>query len=169
MVEPFKSFIAFCLCLDLALPYTYHFPPAKPQIDRVDVVAGIVNGNLVFPESSVGLGQPVIFASYVTMPEATVDEYDRLVLFQDYVGRTGQFAVVHSIAQPFCEQETPHCHLRFGVLALDGRHAAAPLLRCHHVSHIRLSFHAIKPSVPDGGRMRWVSWSRQFPPGCRRP
>lgn len=71
----------------------------------------------------------------MTMPEATVDENNRLVFLQHNVRRSGQFTVVDTIAQTSGEEILPHNQFRLSILSLDSRHATAALLRCHHICH----------------------------------
>lgn len=130
LIEPFESLVTFCFCLDVALPYAYHFPSGKTEINTVGIVAGYVHDYLVPPEVNVGFRQAIILATLVAMPETTVDKNNRLVFLQHNIRRSGQFTVVDTIAQTSGEKILPHNHLRLGVLSLDSRHTTAALLRC---------------------------------------
>ncbi len=76
----------------------------------------------------------------MAVSETAVDENDCPVLLEDNVGRSRKLPVVDSIAQATGEKILPHYHLRLRILSLDGRHAAASLLRCHNVCHVSVFF-----------------------------
>lgn len=135
LIEAFKSCLSFYLCLDVAFPYTYHFPSGKTEINNVGIVTGYVHGYLMTPEVNICFRQPVIFATLMTMPEATIDENNRLVFLKHNVRRAGQFGIIDTIAQTSGEKILPHNHFRLSILSLDSSHAVATLLRCHHICH----------------------------------
>ena len=72
----------------------------------------------------------------MSMPEASVDENDGLVFFEDNVGRTGQFLYIETVSESFGEQEFAHKEFRLCILAPYALHAFAPLLGIHSVCHI---------------------------------
>lgn len=121
---------------DLAFPYPDHSPAGELKVDSVGIVACHVHGNLVFPEVYVRLRQTEMAASLMAVPETAVDENDCPVFLEDNVGRSRQLPVVDAIAQTTGEKILPDDHLRLRILSLDGRHAAASLLRCHNVCHV---------------------------------
>ena len=110
-------------------------PAEVAQLDAFFYVALFVAFYLLLPEFSVCLGYYKVFAAFVTVPEAAVDEDDCLVLAQYYVGGAGQALDVYAVAVAMGVEVTAHNQLRFGVLALDARHALVPLFFCHPVCH----------------------------------
>lgn len=87
------------------------------------------------PEIPVCFRQAEVFAAFMSVPEAAVDKNDGLIFLQDNVRRAGQLPNVDTIAQTPGEQILPDNHLRLGIFPFHRRHAAATLLRRHHVSH----------------------------------
>ena len=105
-----------------------------------------VGVNLGFPELGIGFWQSRILTILVSVPKTAVYEDSRFVFWQHDIGSAGKFAVTDTEAQAFGKKEFPNQHLGFGVLAMDCRHTAAPLLRCHRVGHILLS-NIIRPKI----------------------
>ena len=62
----------------------------------------------------------------MTMPEATVDEDDSLVLAEYDVWRAGKFSVMQPIAETTSVEIASHQHLRLCVTGANSRHIAAP-------------------------------------------
>ena len=87
------------------------------------------------PEIHIRLRKFEILASLMTMPEATVDKHDCLILLQHNIRAPRQLTVIDPIAQPAGEKIFPDNHLRLGILPLDSRHASAPLFGCHQIRH----------------------------------
>ena len=100
-------------------------------------IPGFVGFNLGFPKLGVGFGKSGILAIFVSMPKTAVYKDSRFVLGQHDIGCAGKFTIANTEAQSFGKKEFPNQHLGFGVLAVDCRHTAAPLLRCHGVGHRR--------------------------------
>ena len=71
----------------------------------------------------------------MTMPEAAVDENDRVVLPQYDVRAARQVFAVQRIAKTAGMQKLAHNHLWTRVNAPDARHAVVPLFFCHLVCH----------------------------------
>lgn len=86
---------------DFTFPDADYAPSGEAEVDAGGIVAGDVHGYFMPPVVGVGLGQPVIPASFVTMPKAAVDKYGGFVFFEHYVGGAGQTAVVDAVAQAF--------------------------------------------------------------------
>ena len=79
-------------------------------------ITSAVSFYLGSPKLRVAFWYHIVFAAFMSMPKATVDENDRAVFAQDNVGMTRQTWVVQSITEPSAEQESPHLYLGFGVL-----------------------------------------------------
>ena len=110
-------------------------PAEVAQLDAFLYVALFVTFYFLLPELAIALGRYKVFAAFVTVPEATVDEDDCLVLAQYYVGCAGQALDIYAVAVAVGMKVTAHNQLGFGVLALDARHALVPLLFAHPVCH----------------------------------
>ena len=110
-------------------------PAEAAQLDAFFDIALFVAFYFLFPERGVALGHYKVLASFVTVPEAAVDEDDGAVLAQHYVGGAGQALDVYAVAVAMGVQVTSHNQFWFCVLALDARHALVPLFFCHPVCH----------------------------------
>ena len=64
----------------------------------------------------------------MSVPIASVHEDARAVSQQHYVGLARQSGVVESVSEPTRPQVSAYHHLRLRILAVDGCHAAVPLL-----------------------------------------
>ena len=104
-------------------------------MDALFDVAFLVAVDLSLPELAVALGHYKVFATFVPVPKATIDEDDCLVFAQYNVGGTGQAIDVYAVAVAMGVQVTSHNQFWFCVLALDARHALVPLFFCHPVCH----------------------------------
>ena len=111
-------------------------PAEVAQLDAFFHVALFVAFYFLLPELAIALWHYKVFATFVTVPEAAVDEDDCLVLAQYYVGGAGQALDIYAVAVAVGMQVTAHDHLGLGVLALDARHALVPLFFCHSVCHV---------------------------------
>lgn len=94
-------------------------PAEDAELDTFLYVALFVAFYLLLPELAIALGQYEVFAAFVAVPEAAVDEDDGPVLAQDNVGGAGEPAHVDPVAVATRVQVTAHEHLGLGVLALD--------------------------------------------------
>ena len=117
----------------MALPYRDAVPShfGKPFLFLSVTLA--VAFYLSMPEVGVGLGQSVVLATLMSMPEAAVDKHHCAILAHYNVGTTGQAGMVQPIAKSSAEQVVPHYQLRLCILAVYRRHTAMALLTCHLV------------------------------------
>ena len=125
----FENIFVFSLCSYFAFQNSDYSPACKFKIDIVSVVASNVHRYLMPPKINIGLRQTEIFAFLMSMPEAAVNEYDCLILFQYNIRRFRQFTGVDSITQTLREKILPNNHFRLGIFTLYRCHTAAPLLR----------------------------------------
>ena len=105
----------------------------------VEFVTGDVAGHFFTPELFIGLGNSVLGANSVSMPEAAVDEDDGAVLGQHEVGGAGESTVIEPIAVAPEPQRVPDGPLRGGVFGVDLRHYLVSLLRGHSVRHVTMA------------------------------
>ena len=110
-------------------------PAEEAELDAFLYVALFVAFYFLLPELAIALWHYKVFAAFVTVPEAAVDEDDCLVLAQYYVGGAGQALDVYAVAVAVGMQIATHNQLGLGVLALDARHALVPLFCGHSVCH----------------------------------
>ena len=83
---------------EFAFPDGDDGPGESVETLGVEFVAGDVAGHFFTPELFVGLGNGVLGATPVAMPEAAVDEDDGAVLGQHEVGGAGESAVIEPVA-----------------------------------------------------------------------
>jgi hypothetical protein len=110
-------------------------PAEVAQLDAFFDVALFVAFYFLLPELAITLWHYKVFAAFVAVPEAAVDEDDCLVFAQYYVGGAGQAFDVYAVAVAVGMKVAAHNQLRLGVLALDARHTLVPLLFVHSVCH----------------------------------
>ena len=103
------------------------------------LLTGAVALYLGSPELRVALRYRIVFAAFMPVPEATVDEDDSPVFAQDNVRMTRQTWVVQPIAEPSAEQELPYQYLRLGVLPSYRSHATVALFPGQFVHELLLS------------------------------
>ena len=75
--------------LQLAFPDDDYAPSSSFEFAPDPLVAFLIPGDFGCPEFRVGLGNSVIPAALVTVPEAAVDEDDGVVLGENDVGSAG--------------------------------------------------------------------------------
>ena len=102
----------------------------------VEFVTGDVAGDFLAPECFVGLGNDVLGATAVAVPEAAVDEDDGAVLGQDEVGGAGEAFVIEPVPVALVPQCVPDGPLRGGVPGTDAGHVVRPLGWCQCVRHV---------------------------------
>ena len=103
--------------VEFAFPYGDDVPRDGFEPLVVEQVALLIAGDLRLPELDVGLGNRVLAAALVPVPEASVHED------------------VHPVAVAPPPQLAPHLQLGTCVLAADVRHAEMPLLQGEGVWH----------------------------------
>ena len=108
----------------------------------VEFVAGDVAGDFLTPELFVGLGNGVLGATSVAVPEAAVDEDDGAVLGQDEVGGAGETFVIEPVPVALAPQCIPDGPLRGRVFGVDLRHYLVSLFRGHSVRHVTMALMA---------------------------
>ena len=110
-------------------------------------VALFVASDFVFPKVGVGLGHLEAVATFVSMPEATVDKDDSAVFAQYDVGMAGESGMVEAIAETTGKEMLAYKYLGASSLALYRSHAAVALLLCHLVhlaAKIQINFDMAK-------------------------
>ena len=65
----------------------------------------------------------------VSVPEAPIDEYARMVFAEHQVRLARQAGMIQSVSEPMCPQPPAHHHLRLRIFASDGSHIPMSLLR----------------------------------------
>lgn len=123
---------------ETAFPQAYHAPAEEAQLHGHTHVASLVEVDFSLPELVVGGWEMAVSASFVSMPEAAVDEDGGAVFGQHDVGAAGEAADMDAEAEAIGEQKFAHNDFGAGVLALYRRHAAVTLFGCHSVGHIVL-------------------------------
>lgn len=99
------------------------------------LVAVLVAGDFGRPEVGVGFGDRVVFAVFVAVPEAAVDEDDGAVFGEDDVGGAGEALDVYSIAEAQVPEGVAQAQFRLCGGGMDLRHSVMPLSFCHCIGH----------------------------------
>lgn len=81
----------------------------------VESVTFFVFPDLIHPEVGVGFGRCVVFAAFVAVPEAAVDEYHGAIFGQEDVGSAGEGLDVDTKAKTGAEERLSHLLFRLGV------------------------------------------------------
>lgn len=110
-------------------------PPAKSaeHFCMADVAVDIPL-EFLSPELLVGSGRGRVTATFMSVPEAAVDEYHRPVLREHKVRGTGQRSHMKSISKSSCEKKGTKHSFWPSVLPANTRHHAAAL-RSGHDAH----------------------------------
>ena len=118
-----------------ALPNDDYHPSFCLQFSPNLLVTLLVPGNLGRPVIGIGLGDRIVSASFVTMPEAAVNEDYSPVLGKDDVWRTRETFVIYSIAESQAPESVSQAQLRLGGSGVDGRHVAVALGGSECIGH----------------------------------
>ena len=86
--------------LQLAFPDDDDAPAFGFELSPGLLVTLLVPSDFRRPEVGVSLGNRVVLAAFVAVPEAAVDEDDSVVFGEDDIGGAGETLVVHPVAEP---------------------------------------------------------------------
>lgn len=100
----------------LAFPNDDDAPALGLQLPPGLMVAFLVPCDLRRPEVRVGLGNRVVLAPLVAMPETAVNKDDSVVFGKDDVGGAGEKFIVYSIAEPLMPENIAKGPLRTSIL-----------------------------------------------------
>ena len=123
--------------LQSTLPDDDDIPALGFQLAPNFLVTLLVPGYLGCPKVSVCLGNRVVLAALMAMPEAAVDEDDSAVFGEDDVGGAGKAFVIHAVAEPQAPQCTTQLQLRLRRRGVNGRHVFVALFFCEGIWHYR--------------------------------
>lgn len=121
--------------LQFALPDDDDRPALCLKLAPDFLVAFLVPGHLGRPELGIGLGNRIELAVPVAVPEATVDEDDRAVLWKDNIRRSGQSLVVDQISEPKMPQRMTQLQLRLRRRGVNSCHVTVALVWSMHIRH----------------------------------
>ena len=113
--------------IEFALPDDDDGPAFGFQLAPCVLVALLVPCYLGGPEVGVGLGNRVVFAGFMAMPEAAVDEDGSAVFGEDDVGFAGKVLVVDAVAEAQAPEGFAQKELRLGGGGVDGSHVCVAL------------------------------------------
>lgn len=113
--------------LDRAFPDSGHTPAKRQKRFYVSPVAVNITLELSLPELCVGLRCGGVAATFMSMPEAAVDEHRRPVLRENKVRGARQLSDMKSIAKSLGEKKRAEGPLRPSILSANARHHAAAL------------------------------------------
>lgn len=126
----FNGFIKLFL-LQLAFPDNNHIPPLRLQLPPNLLISLLVPYHLCNPEVCIRLWNRVIFAVFMSMPEAAVDENDRTILGENDVRTTWEIFGIDSITEPSPPKRMTQKHFRTCILGSVMRHTFKTLLWGH--------------------------------------
>ena len=127
-----QSFISH-LWLQLTLPYRNAMPTHIGKPFLFFLISLDIALYLGFPKLCPAFGQNKVFASFMSVPEATVYKDDRTILAHHDIWMPRQSRMVHPIPETMSKEIPPNQHLWLGVLAVYGCHTTAALLFGHLV------------------------------------
>lgn len=125
----------YCNLVKLTFPDSDDIPCNRFKSLDIKQVSVPVALDLVSPEPDIGFRNCVEPAAFVTVPEASVDENDSVVSWQDNVGSAGQGADILAEAETSAEQFPADKNFRIRVFRPYMRHTFVPLLLCHFICH----------------------------------
>lgn len=127
-------------------------PPCSSQLAFHSLISSHVHVELVIPE--VGIAQrPCASPATVSVPEAPVHEYSRMMATKYEVGTAGQSTVVPNVLDPHRRQQIRYTVLRTGVPRADTTHDLRSFLGSYpvHSSHLNArSRTVIQLARPEG-------------------
>lgn len=128
-MQPFLNHLRSLLerVLQGTLPYDRPAPAESMNHLRVARVANDISLEFLQPEISIGPGSGCIAASFMSVPEAPMDEYHCFVLREHKIGGAGQPPHVKSISKAPGEKKGAKYPFRSGVLSANARHYTAAL------------------------------------------
>ena len=122
--------------LEFAFPDDDDGPAFGFQLAPGVLVTLLVPCYLGGPEVGVGFGNRVVFAVFVAVPEAAVDEDDGAVFGEDDVGFAGEASVVDAVAEAQAPEGFAEEQLRLGGGRVDGGHVLVALLWISVIRHL---------------------------------
>ena len=111
--------------LDFAFPDDNHMPACLLQGGLLFLIAFNVALEFLRPEFHVGFRHCGDFATFMAMPEATIDENYRMPFGQNNIGMSGQFRRMEAVAKAQRMQMMTHDQFRLRVLRPDFAHGFA--------------------------------------------
>lgn len=120
-------------------------PPTKAaQFAFIRSIALHIALELPRPESHVAAGSPTLTTFLVGMPEAPMNENNRVPAGQHKVRRTRQLPIVKPEPQPPPMKTRPDYEFRFGVLRPDASHYSTTNGRGNRISHFSPQIRAVR-------------------------
>lgn len=114
--------------LKLALPYYHGAPSEGAQLIADASVAFLIALELALPEICIGVGSRIVAASFVLVPEASVDENGCARDCYDDVGFAWERGGILTVAIAMSPKPSSGDEFGFGVLRVDGSHNLADAL-----------------------------------------
>ena len=114
--------------LQFALPHDDDAPTFRFQLPPHFLISLLVPAHLRRPKFRIRLGNRIVLAPFVSMPEAAVNENDCSVSWQDDVRAPRQPLIIHAIAEPQSPESKTNTQLRLGGGGVDLRHHVMTLL-----------------------------------------
>lgn len=112
-----------------------HIPTLGLQLPPYFLVPFLIPPHLRHPEISVGFGDSVILAAFMTMPETAMNEDDCFVFWKNNVGRTGEVLIIHPIPKTLFPKSMTQLHLRLRIGGVNSCHILVALGRYSSIRH----------------------------------
>ena len=115
----FEFALELFLIAGLAFPHCEHSPADLPQMSGVASISFRISRSLCVPELGICLRSDSAESTLVHVPEATVNEDDGPMLWENDVRASRQIADVQPVPISERVEKSSDLHLRAGVLPLD--------------------------------------------------
>ena len=101
-----------------AFPYHDRVPAHFSQFVHYLKIPLLIAQNLILPELGVRFRHNVVFASFMSVPEAANHKDDRTILAHHDVWMSRQSRMVQPVTEPMSKEIPPNQYLWFGILAV---------------------------------------------------
>jgi hypothetical protein len=116
------------LVFDFTLPNRKNLPASLLKRGYVSLITFSITVQLGEPEFLPCLRENGVLAAGVPVPEAAVDEYCRVMTFEDDIRAAGQAFATERESKTEAVEQRPDPHLRQGVPSFDAAHVPASAL-----------------------------------------
>lgn len=131
----FQTIITICL----AFPQSGDGPPQFAQCFRLLPIASDIALKLLLPKSKIGFRRGRLFAAWMAMPKATMNENAYAVFSENNVWRSRQSLNANTETQPQFVCDRTNSHFGCGISSPNGLHSSADVWSTRHVSRAAMS------------------------------
>ena len=120
----------------LAFPDDRHPPAPFAKVSDVPTVSLLIGGKFCCPEAGTSRRRCCEAAFRVSVPVATVNEYDRTMAGHDKIRTSRQVLAMQPVAETGSMQSSSNVHFRFGVYATNASHHSRTRFWVYDVRHV---------------------------------